>query len=89
MNPAKGAHPTVGVANHIVLTSCNEEFPNATLLDTIGNLYPLASQRAIFVDRVVKNTKTAGFVIEATKVPTGDGDSLQTVSDAVVQNAVA
>jgi hypothetical protein len=89
MPPQPGTHPNAGEANAIVFASCEPEFPNATLIDTVGKLYPLASERAIFVDRIVKNTKTAGYAIVPPKVPVGDTDTLGDVSGAVVENAVA
>ena len=87
--PLVGQHPTTGQANAIVLKSVAPEFPNATLSDAVGSLYPLQSERVIFVSRVVSNTAAAGFKIQPAKVPSGDTDSLGGVSAAVVANASA
>jgi hypothetical protein len=89
MERQSGSHPDTTTANSIVLASCSNEFPAATLSDVIGTLYPLPSQRTIFVSRVVQNTATAGFRITADKVPVGDADTLNAVSAAMVANAVA
>ena len=84
-----GTHPTIADALQIVFASCAKEFPNATQNDTVGAMYPLASQRAIFATRIVQNASNAGFQISPAKIPTGDTDTLATVAAAVMNNAKA
>jgi hypothetical protein len=80
-------HPTVQQANEIALKACAPEFPNATLTDTVGSLYPLVSARSIFAGRVATNAKAMGFTLDAGQVPTGDTNTLGDVSAAILTNA--
>jgi hypothetical protein len=89
MAPAPGTHPTAGHAVQIVMQAVAPDFPQATQNDTVGGLYPLQSQRFIFVARVVQNALNLGFHMPAGQVPVGDNDTLAAVVGAVVTNAVA
>jgi hypothetical protein len=89
MTPAAGTHPDAQQANAIVFASCVPEHPTATLLNTIGALYPSPGERTIFGSRIVQNTRTAGFDITPDKFPCGDSDTLGDVAASIVANAAA
>jgi len=81
-------NPSPSEAAQIVLAASATEFPGATLEDTIGALYPLSHQRAIFAARVVQKAKEAGFSLQAAMVPTDDSVTLAAVSSSVAAGAV-
>ena len=89
MPPAPGSHPTAGQAIQIVMGAVAPDFPHATQNDTVGVLFPLQSQRTIFVGRVVTNAANMGFHIAPNKVASGDNDTLAAVVASVVANAKA
>jgi hypothetical protein len=87
--PLPGTHPDAQQANAIVFASCALEHPIATLLQTVGALYPTPGARTIFTSRIVQNCQTAGFTITPDKVPSGDTDTLGALSASIVANAKA
>jgi hypothetical protein len=89
MKPSPGSHPDARQANDIVFASCLPEFPNATLLHIIGELFPSPGERTILISRIVQHSQTAGFEISVDKVPCGDTDTLGAVSASIVANAAA
>jgi hypothetical protein len=76
-------------ANAIVLACCAGEFPNATLSDTVGRLYPSQDLRSNFFKCIVEKAKAAGFAIDPTKVPVSDADTLATVSASLLASTAA
>jgi len=86
---AGGTHPTTGQAVQIVMAAVAPDFPHATQNDTLGMLYPIQSQRIIFVGRVVTNAANIGFRLAPGQVSSGDNDSLAAAVASVVAHAVA
>jgi hypothetical protein len=87
--PVAGTHPDAQQANAIVFAACAHEYPNATLLDIVGELYPAPAGRTIFTSRIVEHCQTAGFTIKPDKVSCDDADTLGAVSASIVANAAA
>jgi hypothetical protein len=84
-----GTHPEPQQANAIVLAAVAPEYPNATLLNTVGSLFPTAGARALFVSRIVQNLAASGFSIQPGQIPVDEGSTLQAISAFIVNNAVA
>jgi len=89
MESLPGNHPDRQQANSIVLAACAPEYPNATLIDTVGTLYATPGERVIFISRIVQYTGAAGFTLQPGVIPTGETNTLSDVSASIAANAVA
>ena len=74
-------------ANGIVLTAAAQ--PEATLLHTVGSLFPAPFTRGIFAGRIVQSLAAIGFTIDPLQIPLDYGTTLQDVIGFIVANAIS